>query len=247
MPQNQSPHPNAPILLLQIRERVDVEQQEHACFVEQCGVPKSDLDNINLVRDPSPDRDRIDNAKAVIIGGAGVYSATKDYPFTDALTEIIQNLHDRGTPMFGACYGHQFIARALGGKVETDKSRAEVGTHEVLLTPEGSADPLLNDLPRQFPANMGHNDHVTRLPSNTIELAYSQNSRNQIFRIADKPIYGAQFHCELTYERLIERLTIYQDLYMPEDDEFAKLTENPTPTPAAVSILRRFVELFVLD
>ncbi len=247
MPQNRSPNPDAPILLLQVRERVDVEQQEQACFVEQCGVAENDLDAVNLVRDPSPDMKRIESARAVIIGGAGIYSATKDYPFTSALADIILRLRDRGTPLFGACFGHQIIARTLGGSVVTDRSRAEIGTHEVTLTAEGTTDPLLASLPERFPANMGHNDHVTRLPDGGVELALSPNSRNQIFRIDNKPIYGAQFHCELTYERLIERLAIYQDLYMPEDDEFEKLTENPTPTPEAVSILRRFVQMFVLD
>ncbi len=245
MSAHNTPYPDAPILLLQVRERVDVEQQEWACFVEQCGVAEEQLDTINLVREPSPDMKRIADAQAVLIGGAGVYSATKDYPFTNALTEIIQQRDTDATPLFGACYGHQFIARVLGGRVETDVSRAEVGTHEVTLSDSGTSDPLLAGLPTQFPANMGHNDHVTRLPDSAIELAHSPRSRNQILRIADKPIYGVQFHSELTHERLIERLVIYQELYMPEDDEFARISQNPTPTPDAVSILRRFIEMYV--
>ena len=122
---------------------------------------------------PVPSMDRVDAASAVMIGGAGTLSVTQTHPFDGALTDLVRTLCDRGRPLFGACWGHQFIARALGGTVVTDHDRREVGTHPVELTPAGRSDPLFDSMPPRFDAHMGHHDHVSKLPSGAIGLAVS--------------------------------------------------------------------------
>jgi GMP synthase (glutamine-hydrolysing) len=234
------------VLLLQIRERVDVEQQEQRCFIERCSITPDKLDAFNLVRDHRVPWDRVQAADCVIIGGAGIYSATKDYAFSDPLADTIQRIHDAGMPLFGACWGHQFVARVLGGTVVTDDDRAEVGTFDVDLTAAAADDPVFKELPPMFAAHMGHHDHVTVLPTNCVELARTDLSPNQAYRVTGKPIYGTQFHSELSRDRLIERVEIYKDLYMPKDDEFAALKRNPTETPHAESILERFLNAYVI-
>ena len=230
---------------MQVRERTDVEEQEQRCFLERCRLGDGQLEPISLLREPHPPWERFAAADAVMIGGAGVYSATQEYDFTAPLTDIVLRLCQEGRPLFGSCWGHQFIARALGGTLLTDVANGEVGTHEVELTNRGSADPLFAGLPPRFAAQMGRHDYVSVLPKGTVELAFSKRSPNQAFRLEDKPIYGTQFHTELSVDRLLERLAVYQSVYVPDDGEFGELQTQCHPTPEADQILSRFLDLYV--
>jgi GMP synthase (glutamine-hydrolysing) len=88
---------------------------------------------------------------------------------------------------------------------------------------------------------MGHEDRVARLPEGAIELAFSQVCRNQAFRMADAPVFGTQFHTELSPERLVERLSVYRK-YTPDDGEFEAVKAGVRPTPDAERIMRNFLE-----
>jgi GMP synthase (glutamine-hydrolysing) len=127
--------------------------------------------------------------------------------------------------------------------VITDHERSEVGTFAIELTDAGAADPMLEGLPRRFSAHMGHHDRVSVLPPGGVELAFSDRCRNQIYRLADKPIYGTQFHAEMSSENLIERLSYYRESYLPCDEEFEALKRNALPTPESDAILHRFLDV----
>lgn len=232
------------ILLLQIRERHDVQEHERWCVIEQGGIESAQVRSLNVINDPVIPDGELDS-DVVIIGGAGVHSVTKTYEFTERLGHVVRRLVDEGRPLLGLCWGHQFIAQALGGEVITDRSRSEVGTFDVTLTDVGRSDQLLSGLPPVFPAHMGHNDRVSALPPDAIELAHSELCGNQVFRIAEKPVYGAQFHVELTPQRLRERLAVYQAQYLADQppltgDHDDRLRE----TPEANGLIRRFLELY---
>ena len=49
-----------------------------------------------------------------IIGGSPA-SVHNDFPWIDKLLKIIRDIQTLGKPIFGACFGHQAIALALGG------------------------------------------------------------------------------------------------------------------------------------
>ena len=101
------------------------------------------------------------------------------------------------------------MAKALGGEVVTDKSRAELGSIAVRLTDAGRCDPLFSPLGDRFLAPMGHQDCVVRLPPQAILLASSESVTNQAFKVAEKPIYCTQFHPELGRQTLLERVHAY--------------------------------------
>jgi len=231
------------VVLIQVRERPDVAEQEQACILERCALAPKCLRSINVVKTPRIGWGDVADADVVLVGGAGLFSAAEDHPFTEPLAAVVRRWSSEGRPMFGACWGHQFMARVLGGEIVHDPSSGEVGTHDVLLTAEGVEDPLLAGFPERFTAHMGHNDRVTRLPPDAIELAYSDRCRFQMFRLRGKPIYGTQFHSELSTERLIERLTIYQDEYLPEPGALDALKRRTRPTPQTDRMLGRFMEL----
>lgn len=234
------------VTLIQVRERADVEAHERRCVLERTGVPEGRLRAINVLREPAADWERALDADAVIIGGAGIHSVTREYPFSAALADLVRRLVDARTPLFGCCWGHQFIAQALGGRVERDEARGETGSHEVELTEGAGGEPLLEGTPRRFVALMGHNDHVVELPPGGVELARTGVSANQMLRIEGAPVYGAQFHPEMTRESLIERLGVYREHYLRAGEDFDALCAALRPAEHTRGMLRRFLELHAL-
>lgn len=232
------------VVLLQVRYpwHAAAELQERECFADRCGEVAVQWRAVNLVAEPEVGLHTVDGADVVMIGGAGSHSVTESYPFTEPLSRLIRALVAEGRPLFGSCYGHQAIALALGGRVITDPDREEVGTFDLELTAEGRLDPLLAGLPDRFPVHLGHHDRIVELPPGVVELARTAACPNQVIRLAGQPVYGTQFHCEMTREQMATRLGMYRSEYLPEVDPEIDLALRLGPTPHAESLLCRFLQ-----
>jgi GMP synthase (glutamine-hydrolysing) len=233
------------VVVVQIRDDARVERQERDCFVELSGLDAEQFDWWNVVARPEISWRDLAGYDAIVIGGAGAHSVTETYPFTAPLERAVDRLAADRRPIFGSCWGHQFLAEALGGEVITDLERKELGTFTIELTDAGRRDPWLEGLPPRFGVQLGHHDRVTRLPGNAVELAYSELCRNQAFRLADAPIYGAQFHVELDKPRMIARAEVYRDAYLSDPGALDRLVAALEPTPEAATLFRRFLERVV--
>ena len=116
-----------------------------------------------------------------------------------------------------------------------DPSRAEVGTFGIEVTADGADDPLFSSLTAGFPAQLGHKDHATGLPSECIHLPGSERSPFQALRIEGTQIVATQFHPELDRAANLYRYQRYRDAYAgsaaDNDDEVESgLTETPEST-----------------
>lgn len=229
------------ILVLQIRDEPVVERQEQDCFIHFSGLAADQFSFRNLVESPGLLPCDVEGFDAVVIGGAGAHSVTQDYPFTAPLAAAVESMVAGRQPLFGSCWGHQFIAQALGGTVITDLERKELGTYEIELTAEGGTDPWLAGLPRRFGVQLGHHDRVVRLPSGAVELAASERCPNQAFRLVGAPVYGAQFHVELDRERMLDRASVYRDEYLADHGAMESLERALRPTPESATLFRRFL------
>ena len=234
------------VRLIQAREDVSMEEQEQVCFLERCRIEPPQLLSTNVVRD-RPHAGLLDGVDALMIGGAGEYSATQDYRWMPGLLELVRAAAERSLPTFGSCWGHQVIARALGGEVIYDGARAELGCHGIELTEAGQTDELFQGFPARFQANMGHHDRVSELPPDAVELAFNASQPNQAFRIAGKPIYGTQFHSELDAERERERLLCYRPFYteVETEEEFQAILAGLADTTEVDHLLHDFLLTFV--
>ncbi|MCH2161388.1 MAG: type 1 glutamine amidotransferase [Phycisphaerales bacterium] len=229
------------ILLLQIRDTPEIAMHEQRGFEQVGGLSSDQIQSVNVVNAPTLPLDLVDGVDAIFIGGSGEYSVTREHPFSEALSRLVIAATERDTPLFGSCWGHQFIAHALGGTVVTDAERAEVGNQDVMSTDAAASDPVFGGCPPAFPVLMGHHDYVQALPPGGLELAYSPICRNQAFRIEGKPVWGTQFHAELTPETLMDRLRTYRQ-YVPDDDALERMAAQMRPTPDAEKIIPRFLE-----
>ena len=232
-------------LLLQVRDETDpMREHEVECFRSGLGLDETQPETFDLLGSELP-QSLIDDSAMVLLGGSGKYSAVGEGEWLDRALSSLRLVHRSKTPTFASCWGFQALARAMGGTVEHLPHLAEVGTYQVETTDEGCCDPLFSSCGTQFAAQLGHEDFVTKLPTNTTLLARTERSF-QAFRFNDRPIYCTQFHPELTKADMDMRLAAY-----PEYAELATKVsfEHTTPgfkeTPIAANLLKRFVTLFV--
>lgn len=239
---------SARVLLVQARAGEGMERQELQCFVERCQLRPDQFVQLNVARGGRITPDALDGVDALMIGGAGEYSARLDYPWMADLLALVRTATDADLPTFGTCWGHQVIARALGGTVVFDPERAEFGCGEIELTDAAATDPLMRSFPPTFLANMGHSDRVTLLPDGAIELARNASQPNQAFRVAGKPVYGTQFHSELDAARERERLIAYREHYrtvLGGDEAFQEVLDSLADTTEVDHLMHDFLRIYV--
>jgi GMP synthase (glutamine-hydrolysing) len=147
--------------------------------------------------------------------------------------------------MFASCFGHHFLAQALGGELVTDHQRGEVGTFDIELTTSGRQDPLLSSYPTNFAVQLGHHDVIVSIPDRVRELAFSEKCRYQMLRVVDKPIYSTQFHPEMSEQHLQARLEMYRDSYLADQTSDEEVSLPLRPSTWADRLLRRFLDLYV--
>jgi GMP synthase (glutamine-hydrolysing) len=234
----------ARFLLLQARNPGDpMRSQEVRCFARalQCRIDQ--VQTYDLLAGV-PSRRDLEGADIVLLGGSGDYSVAEGGPWLPRALAAMQELYEWSKPTFASCWGFQAIAKALGGEVVTDLARAELGTHDVQLTPEGQRDPLFAPLGKVFRAQMGHQDIVVRLPPRAVRLACSALVENQAFTFPDKPMYCTQFHPELNRNDVLERVEAYpqyiERVARVNIEEFIARVHD---TPQTESLLPRFVQL----
>jgi len=127
----------------------------------------------------------------VVISGSQT-SVYDDHDWIHEATEWVRRAFRADVPMLGICWGHQFLAQALGGRV-VDMGEYELGYREISRIGE---DPLLAGLPETFPSFETHSDRVAELPPGASTLARNGMGL-QAFRVGTA--WGVQFHPE--YDR----------------------------------------------
>ncbi|ALM51533.1 glutamine amidotransferase-related protein [Halomonas huangheensis] len=116
--------------------------------------------------------------------------------WVEKLEGFVRQLWVAGKPLVGICFGHQLIARALGGEViQSPKgwgvglSFNQVSEQQAWMTPSSHALDLL----------VSHQDQVTRLPDNTRVLGGSPFCPNYLIQAGDC-FLGVQGHPEFSPE-----------------------------------------------
>src|SRR4051794_20580669 len=232
-------------LLLQTRNPGDpMGPQEVRCFARALGCAESAVQVFDFLN-ASPTVDELQRADMLLLGGSGHYSAAGETEWLERALDCLRDIHRIAKPTFASCWGFQAMSRAMGGRCINDLANAELGTIELVLTADGRSDPVFRSLPSRFTAQAGHEDHVVKLPPDTVLLASSWTVKEQAFRFERLPIYCTQFHPELDRTAMLERVIAYPD-YIERNtrtshEEFIKSLRE---TPEANSLLRRFVEHF---
>ena len=117
-------------------------------------------------------------------------------------------------PILGLCYGHQWLAHALKGRVSQAKVK-EYGPTEIEVT--NASCPLFKNLPKTFRVWMSHGDEVSALPEGFETVAQSKDCAYAAMMNLERKIFGIQFHIEVTHtEHGMEILRTFVDLCLPK-------------------------------
>ena len=135
------------------------------------------------------------DTRAVILSG-GPQSV-----YDENSAKLPEGLIESGVPLLGICYGMQLLCQNLGGEVTRSKVR-EYGPAPLAAVWEH---PLTDGLEIGQVLWMSHGDKVSRLPDDSRALA-NTNDCDAIFCHESKPIYGLQFHPEVSHTQCGERL-----------------------------------------
>ncbi len=141
--------------------------------------------------DVTPDEIRALRPAGLILSGgpASVYA--------EGAPQVDPGLLELGVPVLGICYGHQLMARALGGEVAATGQR-EYGATSLALD-EGGSGMLLQDLPPIDTVWMSHGDAVTRAPEGFRVTATTDQIPIAAMEDPSRGMYSVQFHPEVSH------------------------------------------------
>ncbi len=145
-----------------------------------CQVVRHDL-RASRIREIAP--------KGLILSGGPASVYGKGSPQPDP--EIFQ----LGIPILGICYGMQVTCQSQGGQVTAGDTR-EFGQAPCRVLNAGG---LFDGVPSQFNAWMSHGDQVRDLPAEFEAIAATETCPHAAVKHRTKPIYGLQFHPEVTH------------------------------------------------
>jgi GMP synthase (glutamine-hydrolysing) len=131
------------------------------------------------------------NPIGVILSGGPSSVYDKDAPVAD------QRVFELGLPVLGICYGLQFMAHNLGGKVKGAKHR-EYGHAQVEVISDSE---LFAGLPRSLEVWMSHGDEAQELPPGFKLIAKSPSAVAGIENTS-KRFFAVQFHPEVRHTKL---------------------------------------------
>ncbi|MCZ2393187.1 MAG: glutamine-hydrolyzing GMP synthase [Chitinophagales bacterium] len=145
----------------------------------------------------------LDNVKGIILAGSPFSVRDKNalqFPIQDYIGQL---------PILGICYGAQYIAQQLGGKVEQSNKR-EFGRANLDFIKTDN--PLFNKISKASQVWMSHGDTITELPEGAILLANTESIPVAGYQLNHLDVYGIQFHPEVTHStdglQLLKNFTV---------------------------------------
>lgn len=130
-----------------------------------------------------------EGVKGVILSGSPCSVRDEGSP------DVSFDIFGLSVPILGICYGAQLMAQKLGGNVMASKHREYGRAH----LKETSSSPLLDNLSPKSQVWMSHGDTIMDIPADVKLIASTESVKYAAFQLNHKPVYGIQFHPEVTH------------------------------------------------
>lgn len=145
-------------------------------------------------------------------------------------------------PLLAICYGHQLLAKALGGVSDYHPNGMEIGTVDINLCDNAQEDVLFCNMPKSFKAHTIHSQTVISLPKGATHLASNAHDQNHAFRVG-KNAWGVQFHPEFDKSIMDSYIKEVAKSKKLDEKKTAALLANTKATVEASSLLKRFEQI----
>ncbi|MFT4999011.1 MAG: GMP synthase (glutamine-hydrolyzing) [Planctomycetota bacterium] len=243
-----------PFLILQARPETDAADDEYGAFLAKGGLRAEQTHRIRLDQQDIPYDLSLDEYSGVIVGGGpgcvsdlGVAKSPVEKRIETSALGLMPEITKRDFPFMGCCYGIGILAHHLGADVSKEKYGENVGAVNCTTTAQGENDPILQDVPTEFLAFVGHKEAAQNLPDGCVHLVSSSTCPYQMIRFKQN-VYATQFHPEADSAGFAARVEIYKHRgYFPPDEAenlIAMCHAQQVDMPER--ILRNFVNVYGL-
>lgn len=124
-----------------------------------------------------------------------IFSGGPSSAYEEGAPTCRPELLEAGLPILGICYGMQLVCRMMGGRVDGQQAR-EFGRTLLQISQPGK---LLVHVSSPARVWMSHGDVVSEVPAGFEVLARSPQCACAAVQHSSKPIFGVQFHPEVTH------------------------------------------------
>ncbi len=164
------------------------------------------------------------------------FAAYEDHTWIPLLETFIRDCRDAGQKMVGICFGHQIIARALGGVVEKSDKGWGLGVHDYTT----SGWPGFDNAPSpSLKLQAYHQDQVLRLPDGAKNIATSDFCENAALWYPGFAL-TVQGHPEMYSELVLDLLGSSRSAKLGQDVlANARLTVGNETTSGALAVYLR--------
>jgi GMP synthase (glutamine-hydrolysing) len=129
------------------------------------------------------------HATGFIISGAPILITEKDpEPYLERFTWI----KTTEKPVLGICFGHQMLGLTFGALANRQKEDRDLQTIEII-----TDCPLFDKMASELEFMEDHCESIS-IPKNFIHVGVSDASINEAMMHESKPLYGVQFHPEVS-------------------------------------------------
>ncbi|WP_434355845.1 GMP synthase [Parasalinivibrio latis] len=202
-------------LLREVHSSYEVMFTEHFNRVD----PECELKFYRVIDGELPQQ--LDECEGYITSGSK-YGVNDDYPWIQALEQFVRRLKSEAVPYVGICFGHQMLAKALGGEVTLAPVGWGVGVHYAH---------IFNNKPWMQPAKgeikllVSHKDQISSLPEHAQVLAGSNFCPTAMMQIGETML-GIQGHPEFCKQYSQDLMNVRRDIIPPDVIEMGMRSLN---------------------
>ncbi|KAL5714335.1 glucosinolate gamma-glutamyl hydrolase [Ranunculus cassubicifolius] len=146
-----------------------------------------------------PEEDELEFYNGFVITGSCCDAHGND-AWICKLLNLLKKLDSMKKKVLGVCFGHQILARALGGKTGRSATGWDIGVRSINLMATKSLNSL--QLPSKLSVIEFHQDEVKELPPSVEVIGWSQKTGIEMYKSGDH-IMGIQGHPEYNKDILL--------------------------------------------
>lgn len=180
-------------------------------------------------------------AGIIITGSPSMVTYKLDW--SEKTIDWLKQFLDLEIPILGVCYGHQMLARLLGGVVDWNPNGRQIGRIQMQLTKAAASDLLFSSVieknQNSISFNATHLQSITRMPNDVVLLGSTELDPNHSFRYKNH-IWGLQFHPEFNSEIISEYIQFRSKFLNQEGFDTIKLLAQIENHDNGKRILNRF-------